>query len=171
MVYDNARPHKAWLTRQTLTEKGLGSVATQPIVSDLLPCDLIFFFFVHKFCPQCSAGEAFLKERETKNLSAGLASLWRQTIFSNLNKSLEKRWNKCVTLKKDYVGKHKLNICVRNQKHNLNDWIILLQICVTEYFKNDLNFRLFDFDLPPRWFRKVSSLRNLKGTRIFVYFV
>lgn len=98
---DNARPHTARLTCETLERMGWVTIPHPPYSPDLAPSDFHLFGALKK--PLRGKHFASVEEMQTE------INQWVRTtskdFFENGLKSLTKRWQKCVQLRGDYIEK------------------------------------------------------------------
>ena len=101
LLHDNARPHTARLTINTITQLNW-EVLEHPAYSlDLTPSDF------HLFGPLKNAlrGRRFAADDEVKEAVHDWLRSNPQTFFSNGIKKLTDRWAKCIEKKGDYIEK------------------------------------------------------------------
>lgn len=101
LLHDNARPHTAALTVETLQKLKFEVLAHPPYSPDLAPSDY------HLFGPLKEAlrGRRFTSEQELKEaVHEWLAARPKTFFFEGIQKLLQ-RWKKCVEKQGDYVEK------------------------------------------------------------------
>jgi len=101
LLYDNARPHTAIHTLQTLVKLGF-TVLEHPAYSpDLAPSDY------HLFGPLKDAlrGCRFTSDKGVKKVVHEWLAAQPKTFFSEGIQKLLERWNKCIAKHGDYVEK------------------------------------------------------------------
>lgn len=101
LLHDNARPHTAAHTVETLQKLKFEVLAHPPYSPDLAPSDY------HLFGPlkETLRGRRFTSDQEMKEAVHAWLAAQPKTFFSEGIKKLVQRWNKCVEKQGDYVEK------------------------------------------------------------------
>ena len=101
LLHDNARPHTAHLTINTILQLNWEVLEHPAYNPDLAPSDF------RLFGPRKNAlkGRRFATEDEGKEAVHDWLSRQPQTLFSNDIKKLTDRWAKCIEKKGDYIEK------------------------------------------------------------------
>ena len=98
---DNARPHSAQRTAETIKELGFEVLEHPPYSPDLAPSDF------HMFGPLKEAlrGRRFATDEEVIDAVKKWLKMQPKNFFSNGIKQLVKRWERCVEVQGSYVVK------------------------------------------------------------------
>ena len=101
LLHDNARPHTAHFTINTILQLNWEVLEHPAYNPDLAPSDF------RLFGPRKNAlkGRRFATEDEGKEAVHDWLSRQPQTLFSNDIKKLTDRWAKCIEKKGDYIEK------------------------------------------------------------------
>lgn len=101
LLHDNARPHTAHLTINTIRQLNWEVLEHPAYSPDLAPSDF------HLFGPLKNAlrGRRFAADDEVKEAVHDWLRSQPQTFFSNGIKKLTDRWAKCIEKKGDYIEK------------------------------------------------------------------
>lgn len=98
---DNARPHTAQITRETIEKMGWEVLPHPPYSPDLAPSDF------HLFGPLKEAlrGKRFQDNEDVKKFVGNWLKRQDKEFFAAGIKKLVVRWNKCINVQGDYVEK------------------------------------------------------------------
>lgn len=101
LLQDNARPHTARLTLDTISELGWEVLEHPPYSPDLSPCDY------HMFGPlkEALGGQRFNTDDEVEEFVRTWLSELPKEFFDTGIKKLPERWTKCVTSEGKYIEK------------------------------------------------------------------
>jgi histone-lysine N-methyltransferase SETMAR len=101
LLHENARPHTAHLTINTIRQLNWEVLEHPAYSPDLAPLDF------HLFGPLKNAprGRRFAADDEVKEAVHDWLRSQPQTLFSNGIKKLTDRWAKCIEKKGDYIEK------------------------------------------------------------------
>lgn len=101
LLHDNARPHTANLTRETLEEIHWTTLEHPPYSPDLSPCDY------HMFGPlkESLGGERFDNDNAVEVFVRNWLETRPSSFYDDGIKKLPVRWEKCVSKSGDYVEK------------------------------------------------------------------
>ena len=101
LLHDNARPHTAHLTINTIPQLNWQVLEHPAYSPDQAPSDF------HLFGPLKNAlrGRRFAADDEVKEVVHDWLRSQPQTFFSNGIKKLTDRWAKCIEKKGDYIDK------------------------------------------------------------------
>lgn len=101
LLQDNARPHTARLTLDTISELGWEVLEHPPYSPDLSPCDY------HMFGPlkEALGGQRFNTDDEVEEFVRTWLSELPKEFFDTGIKKLTERWTKCVTSEGEYIEK------------------------------------------------------------------
>lgn len=100
-LQDNARPHTAALTRETLESLKWNVLPHPPYSPDLAPSDFHLFGPLKEFL----GGQKFATDDEVEAAVQSWLDNQPKTFFERGIMLLPKRWRKCVELRGDYVEK------------------------------------------------------------------
>ena len=101
LLHDNARPHSAAKTVETLQDLRFEVLEHPPYSPDLAPSDF------HLFGPLKEAlrGRRFSTDEEVKEAVHEWLGSMPESFFSEGIKQLVRRWNKCCERNGDYIEK------------------------------------------------------------------
>ena len=101
LLHDNARPHTAIHTLQTLVKLGFTVLEHSAYSPDLAPSDY------HLFVPLKEAlrGRRFTSDEEVKEAVHEWLAAQPKTFFSEGIQKLLELWNKCIAMHGDYIEK------------------------------------------------------------------
>lgn len=101
LLHDNARPHTAQLTQETIHKMGWEILHHPPYSPDLAPSDF------HLFGPLKEAlrGKKFGNNEDVKNFVGKWLKQQDKDFFAAGIKKLVNRWDKCINVGGDYVEK------------------------------------------------------------------
>lgn len=101
LLHDNARPHTAKLTHETIENMGWEILPHPPYSPDLAPSDY------HLFGPLKEAlrGKKFSNNEEVKEFVGNWLKQQDKDFFASGIKKLVHRWDKCINIRGDYVEK------------------------------------------------------------------
>ena len=99
LLHDNARPHTAAHTVETLQKQKFELLAQLPYSPDLAPSDY------HLFGPLKAAlrGRRFTSDQELNEAAHACLAAQPKTFFSDGIKKPVQRWKKCIEKQGDYV--------------------------------------------------------------------
>ena len=99
LLHDNARPHTAAHTAETIRKLKFELMGHPPYSPDLVPSHY------HLFCPLKEAlkGRRFTSDQEVKDAVYARLAAQPKTFFSECIRKLEQRWAKWVEKQGDYV--------------------------------------------------------------------
>ena len=100
-LQDNARPHTAALTRETLEQLKWTVLPHPPYSPDLAPSDYHLFGPLKEFL----GGKKFQSDAEVQSVVQNWMNQQPKSFFENGIKSLPDRWRKCVDIAGDYIEK------------------------------------------------------------------
>ena len=101
ILYDNARPHAACLTSETIANMGWEVLPHPSYSPDLAPSDYHLFGFVKdQLRGQCYETKETIQKAVRQCLRIAGTEFYRRGIFK-----LPERWEKCVQRRGDYVEK------------------------------------------------------------------
>jgi [histone H3]-lysine36 N-dimethyltransferase SETMAR len=100
-LHDNARPHTAKLTVQTLQELHWEVLPHPPYSPDLAPCDYYLFGPLKDFL----GGRKFKNDEEVMTAAQEWLQRQPKSFYETGIKKLPGRWEKCITTQGDYVEK------------------------------------------------------------------
>jgi hypothetical protein len=95
---DNAPCHRAIVTREFLTHKGIITLPHLPYSSDLALCD---FFLFQKMKLQLK-GRCFHRVEEIQRESQYVLGMLREQDFQHVFQQWQLRWDRCVAAQGDY---------------------------------------------------------------------
>lgn len=98
---DNARPHTAMLTQQTIKELGWTVLPHPPYSPDLAPSDYHLFGNLKKPL----RGRRFADVKEMKDAVQQWIKETPKEFFSTGIRNLTKRWEKCISINGDFIEK------------------------------------------------------------------
>jgi [histone H3]-lysine36 N-dimethyltransferase SETMAR len=101
ILQDNARPHTAKLTLDTIANLGWEILPHPPYSPDLSPCD----FFLFPKMKNSIRGRHFTSTDEIKNHFRHWFSAQEETFYSDGIRALQHRYEKCVLLHGSYIKK------------------------------------------------------------------
>jgi len=100
LLHDNARPHMAHLTINTIRQLNWEVLEHPAYSPDLAPSDFQFGLLKNAL-----RGRRFAADDEVKEAVHDWLRSQPQTFFSNGIKKLTDRWAKCIEKKGDYIEK------------------------------------------------------------------
>jgi histone-lysine N-methyltransferase SETMAR len=92
LLHDNARPHTAAHTAETLRKLKFDVTAHPPYSSDLAPSDYFLFGSLRK----ALRGRQFTSDQEVKEAVHAWLAAQPKTLFSEGIRKLVQQWTKCV---------------------------------------------------------------------------
>ena len=131
LLHDNARPHTARLTINTIRQLNWEILDHPAYIPDLAPSDF------HLFGPLKNAvsGRRFAADDEVKEAVHDWLRSQPQTFFSNGIKKLTDRWAKCIEMKGDNIEKYRCShVCNTNKDFLKNKVPELFEVPSYELF-------------------------------------